>query len=202
MHRHLPKPGRFHRVRTPLGRLPSGIPTSSTWLVAAAAVAVPVITTGAAVVPSFGGRLPWDPGPLGNPALHVVHDGRGLMPDPSSSPISIARADGPTEVGSLHATEAGAPEATAQPDDDAAPDAGRTDLEASDVDGRPDANGRSDDGSGSERTDTNRGGGDRWGDHDSDTGDRWAAPTDPPPGSTTGTPAEPADNPDDPDADD
>jgi hypothetical protein len=54
MQRHLPEPAPFSRLRRYLAALPLGMPTSFTWVLAAAAVATPIITV-RAILPAYGG---------------------------------------------------------------------------------------------------------------------------------------------------
>lgn len=54
MQRHLPEPAPFSRLRKYLAALPLGMPTSFTWVLAAAAVATPIITV-RAILPAYGG---------------------------------------------------------------------------------------------------------------------------------------------------
>jgi hypothetical protein len=54
MKRHLPEPAQFSRLRKYLAALPLGIPTSFTWVLAAAVVATPILTV-RAILPALGG---------------------------------------------------------------------------------------------------------------------------------------------------
>jgi hypothetical protein len=105
MERQLPRPARFARLRRSLAKVPPGTPTAGSWLVAAAAVVVPLVTS-QALVPALVGR-PADRGapPPATLALHVVHDGKGLsvVPHAAGSAGSVdgsrAGATSPDRVG-------------------------------------------------------------------------------------------------------
>lgn len=54
MKRHLPEPAHYSRLRKYLAALPHGMPTSFTWVLAAAVVATPIFTV-RAILPALGG---------------------------------------------------------------------------------------------------------------------------------------------------
>lgn len=96
MTRQLPKAARFQRVRRYLATLPSGMPTSSAYLVAGMAIVVPILTAGT-ILPAIGhGMLERDPGGLPGRAVaggpdEVALDDRSRFPQASSPPVAPGR---------------------------------------------------------------------------------------------------------------
>lgn len=79
MQRHLPEPAPFSRLRRYLAALPLGMPTSFTWVLAAAAVATPIITV-RAILPAYGGAaMDHEEQTQPNVAVHVDRNRQGWL---------------------------------------------------------------------------------------------------------------------------
>jgi hypothetical protein len=79
MQRHLPEPAPFSRLRKSLAALPPGMPTSLTWVLAAAAVATPIITVRANLTADGGPALDHEEQTQANVATHVDRGRQGWL---------------------------------------------------------------------------------------------------------------------------
>jgi hypothetical protein len=121
MQRHLPEPAPLARPRRLLAAMPSGLPTSSAWVLAAALIVTPVVTMQAVLPPDDHAV---DPIP---PQVHDRTTSGRPTPDPTAGPTCATPGGGclvprgktgkhhevPIDNGSDHPAAVGAPAPTA-----------------------------------------------------------------------------------------